>query len=289
MNYSGAWPPPFRIFFFFWKMSLHLSLFFTSVYPFVSFPLARRTRRLSRSSFPPSFLSGEDRWTSLSPANFYFPASGVLKITLRPCLQPPRPRRVVVVMSCTWWGCIVTDEGLNSPTGLYSSKKAQKGKKCWYEWEKCERHMRRETKIAQASRKDPWVFPFVSSTPTAFFFPPWSPNRSTWCIALLAHSPTSCSNSFFPPNSLATSCCHLSVWYQSPHGTSCNYFSFSQLNSLLPTSANDSANGFLSLINYRVARRIYCDLDLFCPPRFVHSRSSLFRATLRRVVSHCYS
>lgn len=33
-----------------------------------------------------------------SPANFYFPASGVLKITLRPCLRPSRPRRGIAVV-----------------------------------------------------------------------------------------------------------------------------------------------------------------------------------------------
>jgi len=74
-------------------------------------------------------------------------------------------------------------------------------------------------------------------------------------------------------------------------GTSCNRFflSFSQL---LSTSVSDSRlYGFLSLINYRVARGGYVAIwkDPLFLPRLVHLRVShivLRRVAPRRVVSH---
>lgn len=92
------------------------------------FPLARRMSALSLV-VPPPFPSGEDRWYLPSSANFYFPASGVLKITLRPCLWPPHPRRIAVVVDRTRWGYVVTGEGLIPPTGIYSSKKSAEGER----------------------------------------------------------------------------------------------------------------------------------------------------------------
>lgn len=104
-----------------------------------------------------------------SPANFYFPASGVLKITLRPCLRP-----LALDKSWWWWRRILFGGGTSlwvkgwfPLPGCTRLKKAQKGKECQYEREKCGRHKRRETKIARAPRKDP-----MSPSVRSFLFPP---------------------------------------------------------------------------------------------------------------------
>lgn len=171
-----------------------------------------------------------------SPANFYFPASGVLKITLRPCLRPPRPRRVVVVVDCTWWGCIVTGEGLIPPTGMYSSKKKRIRGKSVGMSEKNANGARGERR---RSRKHPArthgsfrsFLPF--STPVAFFSPPWSLLTEERDILLLSLIPRRRVRIRFSRQipclqAAATSLFGINLPILHPvSGTSCNRFSLS--------------------------------------------------------------
>jgi len=64
----------------------------------------------------------------------------------------------------------------------------------------------------------------------------------------------------FPAYKLLPPLCLVSI-LSPPSCTSCNYF-FLWLNSFLPISTNNSRSyGFLSLINYRIARGACCDLE----------------------------
>lgn len=215
-----------------------------------------------------------------SPANFYFPASGVLKITLRPCLRPPRPRRVVVVVDCTWWGCIVTGEGLIPPTGMYSSKKKRiRGKSVGMSEKMRTAHEERDED--RASTPQGPMGPSVRS----FLFLPLSrfslrrgslltEERDILLLSLIPRRRVRIRFSRQIPclQAAATSLFGINLPILHPvSGTSCNRISLSaRLGSLLPAPANDSRSyDFLSLINYRVARGVCRDLErlpFFRPP-----------------------
>lgn len=128
-----------------------------------------------------------------------------------------------------------------------------------------------------------------------------STSKRTWCIAPLAHSPTSCLDSFFPPNSLPTSCCHLSMFSISfppfsfrplsnimqPFSLSLNLFlSLSCL--FLSPPANDSRSyGFLSLINYRegLLRSESIFFSPILPTRFTRAFHAFRNRQRRRIAS----
>lgn len=162
-------------------MSLHPRLFSTSVSPSVSLPPPRRTTVLPRAPFlrlsPPP---GGRPMVPPSPANFYFPASGVLKITLRPCLRPPRPSlpsmdRLGGGGHRGWWGgASLRVKGYIPPTGMCLSKKKKRGRgKSVGEKNTDGTHKRRDEDRASTPQGPMGSFrsflPF--SFPTAFFFP----------------------------------------------------------------------------------------------------------------------
>lgn len=212
---SGSWPPPSQIFFSFWKMSLHPRLFFMFVSPPAFLPTYTSNVDSLSLVVPPPFPSGEDRCYLPPSANFYFPASGILKITLRPCLCPLHPWQIAVVVDRTGGGTSLRVKGWFPLPGC-TLKKAQKEKECRYKREKCQRHMSEwEMKIVrERSARTHGSFHSLSFFLPHYVFPSVvvSTSKRTWCIAPLAHSPTSCLDSFFPPNSLPTSCCHLSIF-----------------------------------------------------------------------------
>lgn len=164
---SGSWSPPSQIFFSFWKMSLHPRLFSMFVSPPAFLPTCTSNVGSLSLVVPPPFPSGEDRWYLPPSANFYFPASGVLKITLRPCLCPPHPWQIAVVVDRTGGGTSLRVKGWFPLPGC-TLKKAQEEKECRYKGEKCQRHMNEwETKIV---REDPWVLPFSLPLPPPLRF-----------------------------------------------------------------------------------------------------------------------
>jgi len=99
----------------------------------------------------------------------------------------------------------------------------------------------------------------------------------------------------FPAYKLLPPLCLVSI-LSPPSCTSCNYF-FLWLNSFLPISTNNSRSyGFLSLINYRIARGACCDLESpffpfpisflsICVLRFSAQRRVALRLASSRVIS----